>query len=243
MTGAAVLARWRHRVAGRRARSAEYLPVARSPPGGTPNIAGVVAMARSLQFLQSIGIDRGPRARGKLTRRMLDGTAAPVGGITVYGPPRRREAAGRGVVQRRRRVRAARRRRAVRGGRHRGALRAVLRAHLHVDRLLASTPRIEARARRRAPTGAVRAAWACTTTSRRRAHARVRRARSATRKWIGRYRVKGETMSRRVRRPVRRSLDGGHARGRAAPRSARRSARRAATTSRSCSPTAAAAAT
>jgi glyoxylase-like metal-dependent hydrolase (beta-lactamase superfamily II) len=67
------------------ARSVEYLPSPDRHQGGTPNIAGVVGMARALQFLQSIGLDEVRAHEVKLMQRLLTGMKA-MEGVTVYGP-------------------------------------------------------------------------------------------------------------------------------------------------------------
>lgn len=67
------------------ARSAEYLDAPDRHHGGTPNIAGVVAMGRALLFLQQIGLDEIRTHEVHLTRMILDGFEK-IGGITVYGP-------------------------------------------------------------------------------------------------------------------------------------------------------------
>lgn len=68
------------------ARSAEYVPAPDRHQGGTPNIAGVVAMSQALQFLRSIGMEEIRRHEVALTQRILDGMQQ-MGGVTVYGPP------------------------------------------------------------------------------------------------------------------------------------------------------------
>ncbi len=53
--------------------------------GGTPNIAGVVAMAHALAFIDGIGREEIRRHEIALTEKILRGLEA-IGGITVYGP-------------------------------------------------------------------------------------------------------------------------------------------------------------
>lgn len=66
-------------------RSAEYLPAPDRHQGGTPNIAGVVGMAKALQFLDSIGLEEVRAHEVKLMSRLLAGMKA-MDGVTVYGP-------------------------------------------------------------------------------------------------------------------------------------------------------------
>src|SRR5204863_8727311 len=74
-------------------READFLGAPDRHHGGTPNIAGVVAMSRALMFLQSIGMQEIRKHEVKLTKRMLDGFAK-VGGITIYGPPKAEDRLG-----------------------------------------------------------------------------------------------------------------------------------------------------
>ena len=65
--------------------SVDYLDAPDRHQGGTPNIAGVVGMAKALLFLKSIGLDEVRRHEVVLTKQILDGMAA-IGDVTVYGP-------------------------------------------------------------------------------------------------------------------------------------------------------------
>ncbi len=53
--------------------------------GGTPNIAGAIAMAKALEFLRSVGLDEIRAHEVELTTQLLDGLAR-LDGVTVYGP-------------------------------------------------------------------------------------------------------------------------------------------------------------
>jgi selenocysteine lyase/cysteine desulfurase len=53
--------------------------------GGTPNIPGAIAMAKSLRFLQDIGLDAIRSHEMELTRKTLEGLSR-LDGVTVYGP-------------------------------------------------------------------------------------------------------------------------------------------------------------
>lgn len=68
------------------ARGATFLDAPDRHQGGTPNIAGVVGMARALLFLQSIGLDAIRKHEIALTRKALAAFEA-LGGITTYGNP------------------------------------------------------------------------------------------------------------------------------------------------------------
>ncbi len=67
------------------AHSAEYVPAPDRHQGGTPNIAGVVALSRALLFLQSIGLDEIRRHEMVLAKQAMDGLKS-LGGVTIYGP-------------------------------------------------------------------------------------------------------------------------------------------------------------
>jgi cysteine desulfurase / selenocysteine lyase len=71
----------------------EYLPAPDRHHGGTPNIAGVVGMARALAFLQAIGMEEVREHEVRLMERMLQGLRA-LDGITLYGPPDARKRLG-----------------------------------------------------------------------------------------------------------------------------------------------------
>ncbi len=179
------------------ARAAEYLKSPDRHHGGTPNIAGVVGMARALQFLSSIGMEEIRRHEVKLTSRILEGFQS-LGGVTVYGPPRAEERLGvvsfnvdgvsdlltAAVLSEEGAV-------AVRNGR--------FCAHLYVDRLLAAAASQRAALGKDALTeeitGAVRASVGLYNDE-----ADVDRllefvGRVKRRQWQGRYRVKGDTVS------------------------------------------------
>lgn len=173
------------------AREAEYLPSPDRHHGGTPNIAGVVAMARALLFLQSIGIDEIRAHEVRLTRRILDGLAG-IGGITVYGPPAAEQRLGvvsfnvddvsellaAAVLSEEGAL-------AVRAGR--------FCAHLYMDRLLAADAARRPDVTR--PTGAVRASIGLYNDEHDVDRLLEYVAKVRARAWIGRYRMKGDTMS------------------------------------------------
>lgn len=175
------------------AREAEYLPAPDRHHGGTPNIAGIVAMARSLMFLQSIGIDEIRQHEVDLTRRVMDGLNA-IGGITIYGPPKAEDRLGvvsfnidgvsellaAAVLSEEGGI-------AVRNGR--------FCAHIYMDRLLALEAARKPARDGAPPTGAVRASIGLYND----AHDVDRLieyvGKIHARKWAGRYRTKGEDMS------------------------------------------------
>ncbi len=67
------------------AQGVEFMKAPDRHHGGTPNIGGVVAMARALTFIDSIGRDNVRAHEVQLTRRLLTGLQA-MGGVTLYGP-------------------------------------------------------------------------------------------------------------------------------------------------------------
>lgn len=168
-----------------------YLPAPDRHHGGTPNIGGVVAMARSLLFLEAIGRAEIRRHELELTRAMMEGLRE-LGGVTLYGPPDPEERLGvvtfnvDGVSDlMTAAVLSEEGALAVRNGR--------FCAHLYVDKLLEA-------ARLRSPTGeahsgAVRASVGLYNDSSDvgRLLEYVRRVRD--RKWVGRYRMRGDAMS------------------------------------------------
>lgn len=170
---------------------AEFLPSPDRHHGGTPNIAGVVALARALLFLQSIGMDQIRAHEIALTGRILDGLAE-IGGITVYGPrePERRlgvvsfnvegvsELLAAAVLSEEGGV-------AVRSGR--------FCAHIYMDRLLAAAAARRPDAER--PTGAVRASVGLYNDRHDVDRLLEYVAKIRARSWIGRYRMKGDVMS------------------------------------------------
>lgn len=170
-------------------RSAEYLPAPDRHQGGTPNIAGVVGMAKALQFLQSIGLEEVRAHEVKLMKRLLDGMKA-LDGVTVYGPGDAEKRLGvaafnvdgvsdlltAAVLSEEGAI-------AVRNGR--------FCAHIYVDRLLGRGTAKAAGA----PTGAVRCSVGLYNdeTDVDRLLEFVGRVRD--RKWKGQYKVKGDTVS------------------------------------------------
>lgn len=65
--------------------SAEYLPAPDRHQGGTPNIAGVVAMSRAFLFLQSIGMQEVRKHELVLANKAMD-TLLAMEGVRIYGP-------------------------------------------------------------------------------------------------------------------------------------------------------------
>ena len=65
--------------------SAEYLPAPDRHQGGTPNIAGVVAMSRALLFLQSIGMEELRRHELQLLNKAMT-ALQNMDGVHIYGP-------------------------------------------------------------------------------------------------------------------------------------------------------------
>ena len=174
------------------AREVEYMAAPDRHHGGTPNVAGVVAMARSLLFLQAIGLPEIRKHEIKLTQRILDGLDT-VGGITVYGPPKAQDRLGvvsfnvEGVSELlAAAVLSEEGGLAVRSGR--------FCAHMYMDRLL-SSPAYKMTTDGASPSGAVRASVGLYNdeTDVDRLIEYVGKVRA--RKWVGRYRTKGEEMS------------------------------------------------
>ena len=175
------------------AREVEFLNAPDKHHGGTPNIAGIVAMARSLMFLQAIGLDEIRAHEVKLTRQVLDGLAE-VGGVTVYGPPKAEDRLGvvsfnvEGVSEpMAAAVLSEEGGIAVRSGR--------FCAHIYMDRLLALDAARNPDRQGPAPTGAVRASVGLYNDE-----SDIDRliefvGKVKERKWTGRYRVKGDNMS------------------------------------------------
>jgi cysteine desulfurase / selenocysteine lyase len=172
-------------------RDVEFLPSPDRHHGGTPNIAGVVAMSRALLFLQSIGMEEIRAHEVKLTRKILEGLAN-IGGITVYGPQAAEqrlgvvsfnvegvsEALAAAVLSEEGGV-------AVRSGR--------FCAHIYMDRLLAMEAAKHPDAQR--PTGAVRASVGLYNDEHDVDRLLEYVAKVRARAWIGRYRMQGENMS------------------------------------------------
>jgi cysteine desulfurase / selenocysteine lyase len=175
------------------AREAEYLPAPDRHHGGTPNIAGIVAMSRSLMFLQAIGIDEIRDHEVKLTKRLMDGLHA-IGGITIYGPPKAEDRLGvvafnidgvsellaAAVLSEEGGI-------AVRSGR--------FCAHMYMDRLLALDAMKKTERDGTPPTGAVRASIGLYNDETDVDRLLEYVAKIRARKWVGRYRVKGDVMS------------------------------------------------
>lgn len=174
-------------------REAEYLPAPDRHHGGTPNIAGIVAMSRSLMFLQSIGIDEIRDHEVKLTDRVMTGLA-DIGGITIYGPPKAENRLGvvafnvdgvsellaAAVLSEEGGI-------AVRSGR--------FCAHMYMDRLLALDAMKKTERDGAPPTGAVRASIGLYNDETDVDRLLEYVAKIRARKWVGRYRVKGDVMS------------------------------------------------
>lgn len=163
--------------------------------GGTPNIGGVVAMARALQFIEKIGRDEIRKHEMKLTKQALDGLEE-IGGITLYGPTDEKQRLGvvtfnvdgvselltAAVLSEEGAI-------AVRNGR--------FCSHVYVGRLLANATKLtrqdgEAGVQ---PTGMVRASVGLYNDEN-----DVKRLlefvdRVKHRKWVGRYRTSGDTVS------------------------------------------------
>ncbi|MCI0570990.1 MAG: aminotransferase class V-fold PLP-dependent enzyme [Myxococcaceae bacterium] len=175
------------------ARSVEYVKSPDRHQGGTPNIAGVVAMARALQFLKDIGMEEVRRHEVALLRRALEGLQK-LGGVTLYGAPEAERRLGvvsfnvdgvsdlltAAVLSEEGAI-------AVRNGR--------FCAHMYVDRLLAAQAGNSMSAQGERPTGAVRASvglYNCEADVDRLLEF-VQRVRD--RKWVGRYRVSGNAVS------------------------------------------------
>lgn len=177
------------------AQGVEFMKAPDRHHGGTPNIGGVVAMARALQFIENIGRDEVRSHEVKLTKMALDGMKK-MGGVTVYGPP---DAASRlGVVTFNvdgvselltAAVLSEEGALAVRNGR--------FCSHIYVSRLLANA---DAQTRQDGeagvqPTGMVRASVGLYNdeTDVQRLLEFVERVKH--RKWVGRYRTSGDTVS------------------------------------------------
>lgn len=178
-------------------RSAEFMKAPDRHQGGTPNIAGVVGMARSLQFLSAIGMKEIRAHEVKLVDRMLAGMKK-MGGLTLYGPtdPQKRL----GVVSFNvngvsdllcAAVLSEEGALAVRNGR--------FCAHIYVDRLLAAAAKKAAGDSQgggeAAPTGAVRASVGLYNDESDVDRLLEYVARVKEHKWMGRYRVKGDSVS------------------------------------------------
>ncbi|MGA0873526.1 MAG: aminotransferase class V-fold PLP-dependent enzyme, partial [Phycisphaerales bacterium] len=63
-----------------------YLPSPDRHQGGTPNVAGIVALAAMAELLMRIGMDRVREHEMALLRRTIDRLKA-IDGVTLYGPP------------------------------------------------------------------------------------------------------------------------------------------------------------
>jgi selenocysteine lyase/cysteine desulfurase/rhodanese-related sulfurtransferase len=173
------------------ASGAEYLPAPDRHHGGTPNIAGVMGMARALAFLQAIGMEEVRAHEVRLMERMLRGLQE-LDGITLYGPPEAHKRLGvatfnvdgvsellaAAVLSEEGAI-------AVRNGR--------FCSHLYMDKLLSA--RAKAAGVAQVPTGAVRASVGLYNDESDvdRLLEYVRRVRD--RQWRGRYQVKGDVVS------------------------------------------------
>ncbi|HEX8441900.1 aminotransferase class V-fold PLP-dependent enzyme [Archangium sp.] len=172
-------------------RDAEYLPAPDRHHGGTPNIAGVVGMARALSFLQAIGMEEVRAHEVRLMERLLKGLQE-MGGITLYGPPDASKRLGvatfnvdgvsdllaAAVLSEEGAI-------AVRNGR--------FCSHLYMDKLLSA--KAKAAGQTTPPTGAVRASVGLYNDESDvdRLLEYVQRVRD--RKWRGHYQVKGDAVS------------------------------------------------
>ncbi|MGA0871052.1 MAG: aminotransferase class V-fold PLP-dependent enzyme, partial [Planctomycetota bacterium] len=63
-----------------------FMPSPDRHQGGTPNVAGIVALAAMAELLMRIGMDRVREHEMALLRRAIDGLSA-IEGVTLYGPP------------------------------------------------------------------------------------------------------------------------------------------------------------
>jgi cysteine desulfurase/selenocysteine lyase len=61
--------------------------------GGTPNISGVIGLARAIGYLEALGMERIREHEQALTKQMIEGLTG-IDGITVYGPGATRERIG-----------------------------------------------------------------------------------------------------------------------------------------------------
>jgi len=168
----------------------DFMPSPDRHQGGTPNIPGVVGLAKSLQMLQTIGLAEVRKHEMALWSKAVDGMRE-MGGVVLYGPqdPAKRlgvipfniegvsELLTAAVLSEEGAL-------AVRNGR--------FCAHIHMDKLLATQhPKSGAEP----PTGAVRASIGLYNDDSdvERLLEFVRRVRD--KKWVGRYRVKGDSVS------------------------------------------------
>ncbi|MET0404629.1 MAG: aminotransferase class V-fold PLP-dependent enzyme [Cystobacter sp.] len=169
----------------------EYLPAPDRHHGGTPNIAGVVGMARALSFLGAIGMEEVRAHEVKLMERMMRGLQE-LEGVTLYGPPEAHKRLGVATFNvdgvsdlLTAAVLSEEGALAVRNGR--------FCSHLYMDKLL--TARAKAAGVTPAPTGAVRASVGLYNDESDvdRLLEYVRRVRDQ--QWRGRYQVKGDTVN------------------------------------------------
>jgi cysteine desulfurase/selenocysteine lyase len=63
-----------------------FMPSPDRHQGGTPNVAGIVALAAMAELLMRIGMDRVREHEMALLRKAIDGLSA-IEGVTLYGPP------------------------------------------------------------------------------------------------------------------------------------------------------------
>jgi cysteine desulfurase/selenocysteine lyase len=171
-------------------RSVHYLEAPDRHHGGTPNIAGVVGMARALLFLQAVGLDAIREHEQALTAKTIQ-AFEELGGVTVYGPSN--PASRLGVISfnvdgvddlMTAAILSEEGGLAVRNGR--------FCAHLYMQRLLESK---HGKSDRDKPGGAVRASYGlynCESDVGRLCEY-VKRVRD--RKWIGKYRIMGDRVN------------------------------------------------
>ncbi|MGE0871369.1 MAG: aminotransferase class V-fold PLP-dependent enzyme [Kofleriaceae bacterium] len=177
------------------AQGVEFMKAPDRHHGGTPNIGGVVAMARALTFIDSIGRDAVREHEVRLTRQLLQGLH-DIGGVTLYGPTDEHKRLGvvtfnvdgvselltAAVLSEEGAI-------AVRNGR--------FCSHIYVSRLLdaahqRAAAKDEAGAR---PTGMVRASVGLYNDERDIHRVLELVDRVKQHKWVGRYRTSGDTIS------------------------------------------------
>jgi len=169
--------------------SAEYLPAPDRHQGGTPNIAGVVAMSRALLFLQSIGMEEIRQHELSLLKKTMN-TLCDLDGVYIYGPENPQDRLGvvsfnvEGVSDMlTAAVLSEEGGLAVRNGR--------FCAHMYMDRLLDNTHGTGSKR----PAGAARASFGAYNDD-----SDVERllnfiTRVRNHKWVGHYRTRGESVS------------------------------------------------
>jgi selenocysteine lyase/cysteine desulfurase len=172
--------------------SAEYLPSPDRHHGGTPNVAGVIGLARVVDFLSLVGMERIREHELGLLRRAWD-ALSDIDGVTIYGPPSPEERVGILPFNVKdvsdllcSAVLGAEAGIAVRNGR--------FCAHVHADHLLAEQGGATV-AEPDVRVGAVRASFGIYNN-----HEEVDRLAAAVRmirdhKWVGRYEIKGDDVT------------------------------------------------